>query len=111
MSLIVSNYDEENKIDFCFYESSNILYSECYDKKDEYKDLKVVFKNGSTYMYKSIPVQNYLLFRENESQGKALNKYIAFKVEGKYKFEYEKLDNTDLLLIENKKNLLLEEKK
>lgn len=109
MSLIIKEY--QNGVEKCWYDSSNILYSELYDKKDEYKDLKVVFKN-SAYLYKNIPVQNYLLFREDISQGKALSKYISLKnSDGKFKFEYEKTDLPDLKLLSEEKEKLIQEKK
>lgn len=82
----------ENDIDKAWYDSSNVLYSECDDKEDALKSVKVVFKNGSTYLYKDVNVNDYLLFRESPSQGKALNKFLK-------KYEYEKLEPTDLNLL------------
>ena len=38
----------ENKLDRTWYQSSNILYSECDDKENELKTLRIVFKNGRT---------------------------------------------------------------
>jgi tRNA(His) 5'-end guanylyltransferase len=107
MGLIIRKY--ENEIDKCFYESSNVIYSECIDKKDAYKDLIVVFKDGRAYKYKDVIIQDYLLFRQNESQGKALNKYILTKFMGKDKYKFEKLDKFDISLLEKEKQLLIEE--
>jgi len=109
MGLIINKY--ENNIDKCWYDSSNLIYSECFDNKDSYKDLKVVFKDGRAYIYKGLTVQDYLLFRSHQSQGKALFKYIATKVQGKDKYIFEKLENVLLDLIEKEKELLIEENK
>lgn len=82
----------ENEVDKTWYDSSTILYSECKDVKDDYKILKVVFKNGSCYEYREVDVNDYMLFREDISQGKALRKYIS-------KFPYEKNENVDVKII------------
>lgn len=108
MGLIINKY--LNEIDKCWYESSNIIYSECFDKKDSYKDLIIVFKDGRAYKYKDVIVQDYLLFRSNESQGKALNKYIITKFMGQNKYQFEKLDNYNITEIEKEKQNLLEER-
>ena len=80
-----------NDVDKVWYDSSNIKYSECIDHDNKMKTLKVVFKNGTQYKYDDVDVNHYLLFREDLSQGKALNKYI--KGNG---YEYEKLDDANL---------------
>lgn len=85
----------ENDIDKAWYDSSTVFYSECEDKENELKTVKVVFKNGSTYLYKGVNVNDYLLFREDSSQGKALHRILKG-------YEYEKIANTDI-------NLLIEE--
>lgn len=94
MSKIFSVYSKNKDgidVDRVWFESSNIKYTECLDNNNELKTLKVVFNNGTQYQYNKVDVGKYLLFREDLSQGKALNKYI--KGEG---YEYEKLDNADL---------------
>ena len=91
--LIFRYYDEENRVDHAWYDSSNIVYSACEDKVDDLKTLKVVFKNGATYLYKKVDVNDYLMFMAgglDGSNGKALNKFI------KNKCEYEKVEDTDL---------------
>ena len=80
-----------HKLDRTWFNSSNVKYSECIDNENDLKTLKVVFNNGTQYQYNKIKVQDFLLFREDESQGKALNKYI--KAKG---YEYEKLENVDI---------------
>ena len=86
MSKIFNYYSKD--VDKCWYNSSNIKYSECIDKDGELKTVKIVFANGTQYQYNKVNVQDYLLFRENTSQGKALNKFIKSKG-----YEYEKLEN------------------
>lgn len=85
-----------DKVDKVWYKSSNIKYSECIDNEDDFKTLKVVFTNGTQYQYEKVPVTDYIMFRESDSQGKALNKII--KTGG---YEYKKLDNADLDAIDN----------
>lgn len=93
----------KNNIDKAWYKSSNIVYSECLDPEDDYKELQVVFSNGSRYKYKNVDVNDYLLFREAESQGKALTAYIKSKG-----YEYEKMDNADLEAIQEEYELCSE---
>lgn len=99
MGKILSFY--ENDVDKAWYNSSNVIYSECIDKEGELKTVKVVFKNGGTYQYKNVNVNDYLMFREDSSQGKAINKFIK-------KYEFEKLEMTNINDIENEYKLLLE---
>ena len=80
-----------DKLDRTWYNSSNIKFSECEDNKDELKTLKVVFNNGTQYQYNEVDVNDYLLFREDLSQGKALNKFI--KAKG---YEYEKIEDANI---------------
>lgn len=86
-----SKNDEGVGIDRAWYESSNVKYSELLDYDNELKTLKIVFNSGTQYVYKNVASQHYLLFREDLSQGKALNKYI--KANG---YDYEKLENADI---------------
>lgn len=85
-----------NDVDYTWYNSSNIKYSECIDKDGELKTLNIVFSNGTQYQYAGLTVQDYLLFRDSDSQGKALNKYI--KAKG---YEFKKLDDANLDDINN----------
>lgn len=107
MAVVVNKY--ENNIDKTWYDSSNIVYSECIDNVDDYKDLFITFKDGRTYHYKDVTVQDYLLFREDVSQGKALNKHITKKIDKKPVYKFERLENKDLgVLSEEREKLLLE---
>ena len=101
MSKIFNFY--ANDTDKTWYQSSNIRYSECIDHDNELKTLKVVFNNGTQYQYKKVDVQNYLLFRDASSQGKALNEYI--KPKG---YEYEKMENADMQSLEDELNFRME---
>lgn len=87
----------ENKMERTWYNSSNIIYSECDDNENEFKVLRVVFKDGRMYQYKDVNVNDYLLFRENLSQGKALNQFI------KPKYEVSRLDD---VVVDDLKQLL-----
>lgn len=101
-------YDKEKRVDYVWYNSSSVLYSECDDKVDDFKELKVVFKGGSTYVYKKVNVHDYLMFMAgglDGSNGKALNKFI------KPNCEYERLPDTDLAQLDEKLLELTQRKK
>lgn len=100
MSIVCSEY--KDRIDRCWYDSSNVVYSECIDHEDALKDLKVVFKGGRTYLYKEVDVRDYVAFKTNPSQGKALNTYIIKK------YEALRLPETDMEQLDKDKQLLLE---
>lgn len=94
MSKIFSFYTKNKDgidTEYCWYKSSNVIYTECLDPDDELKTLRVVFSNGTQYEYKKVDSRDYLLLREDSSQGKALNRLIKEK-----KYEYQKLENADL---------------
>lgn len=94
--ILYRKYDADKNIDMIWYKSSNIIYSECLDNENDYKTLKVVFKNGQSYTYKKVDVNDYVLFVHggiDGSNGKALNKFIK----PKYEFEKTEIFDTDLL--------------
>ena len=101
MSKIFNVYS--NDIDRTWYQSSNIKFSECIDHDNELKTLVVVFNNGTQYRYEKVDVRDYLLFRDAESQGKALNQYI--KPKG---YAYEKLENADLATLDGELTFRME---
>ena len=122
MSLIYKRYDEEKKVDHAWYESSNILYSECVDNVDDFKTLFVVFKHkdgtNETYRYDNVHVADYLRFRNSESQGKALNMFIKSRknFDGSVRYPHQKQEQSiyneeldkelnEFLLEEEKKRL------
>jgi hypothetical protein len=92
MSKLFNYYADD--VDKVWYQSSNIKYSECIDNDNKPKTLKVVFSNGTQYQYDDVDVRDYLSFREDDSQGKALNKFIKSKG-----YQFTKLPNADLNLI------------
>ena len=99
MSKIISYYKED--LDKCWYNSSNVVYSECKDHDNALKEVNVVFKNGNEYVYHDVTVQDYLMFREDASQGKALNKFIK-----KYEFT-RKEEKRDLELLKEELDSIL----
>lgn len=107
--LIYRNYNDKLRLDKAWYDSSNIVYSECDDTKDELKTLRVVFKNGACYEYKNIEVQDYVMFMRgglDGSNGKALNNFIK-----KNKYEYERLEDANLTLIKEELKTMQEKEK
>lgn len=89
MSKIINYYNNKNHIDKTWYDSSNVIYSECDDIQNEMKNVRITFKDGSTYEYHDVNVNDYVMFREDSSQGKSINKYIK-------KYEFEKIDKKDV---------------
>lgn len=91
-----------NSRDYTWYDSSNIVYSECIDTTETEKTLKIVFKQGRAYLYRKVDVNDYLLFRNAESNGKAFNQYIK-------KYECVRMPDVDLSDLEKKKEEFQEE--
>lgn len=95
MSILYNKYLD--KVDYTWYDSSNILYSECYDNEDDYKSLKIVFKQGRTYLYENVDVNDYLMFRTSLSQGKSFQQYILKKdSDGKQVYKCIRLPDTNV---------------
>lgn len=92
-----------NDVDRTWYRSSNIKYSECIDHENELKTLIVVFNNGTQYRYEKVDVRDYLLFKNDESQGRALNQYI--KTKG---YAFEKMENADLATLDGELTFRIE---
>lgn len=92
MSKTYNNYT--NSVDRTWYDSSNIIYSECFDTQDDNnRNVKIVFKGGRTYMYSDVTPLDYVMFRDSQSQGKVFNTMIK-------KYPCERLDDTDLSMLE-----------
>jgi hypothetical protein len=106
--IIYRNYNEEKKLDRVWYNSSNILYSECDDKVNQLKTLRVTFKNGATYEYNDVNVNDYVMFVHgglDGSNGKALNKYI------KPKYDVERIEDRDVEQVMNEMATLMKEER
>lgn len=92
-------YEEKSKTQKVWYDSSMMVYSEMVESDvDNVGELYVVFKNGWRYVYHNVKFEDYVLLLAggtDASQGKTLNKVI------KNKYEYERLDDADLVAIEN----------
>lgn len=101
MAKIINHY--ENDLDKAWYDSSNILYSECDDKENDLKTLRITFKGGRTYEYYNVKVTDYLLFRESPSQGEAFNRLIK-------QHQCERIEDRDMDLITEEMNVYLNAK-
>lgn len=94
------NYDEKERIDRVWYQSSNIVFTECLDNPDSLKTLTVTFKNNRRYRYDDVDVNDYVMFMHgglDGSNGKAFSKYIVSKYKG-VKIEDASSDYVQLLL-------------
>lgn len=67
----------------CYFDSSNIL---CCKYKRDTKQLAVIFKSGTQYVYENVTIYTFQRFKVSKSQGKGLNKHI------KGKFDYSKVE-------------------
>ena len=106
MGLIISKYNEEQRIDKCWYDSSNIIFSETDDKQDDLKEIIVVFKGGRAYKYFNVNVTDIILFKHggvSGSVGKAFEQYLK-------KYPFEKVENYNLVVLEEEKQMLLTER-
>ena len=89
-----------NSVDHTWYDSSNIIYSECFDTQDNSKRaVKIVFKGGRTYLYKEVEPLDYVLFRDAQSNGQVFSTTIK-------QYPCEKLEDTDLAKLETLKQEL-----
>ena len=88
--------------DCTWYDSSNVYYSECQDSQSDVKQLRVVFKGGQTYLYHDVSIGDYIMFREAESTGSAIHKYIK-------KYSYVRLPDSSVAELEERKKRFMEE--
>ena len=92
----------ENGIDHTWYDSSNIIYTQCCDKGDA-KSLRVVFKGGRVYLYRNVDTADYVMMRDSESTGESANRYIIKK------YKAVRLEDVSLDELDEMKNRFLEE--
>lgn len=97
MSKIYNLY--ENDVDRTWYDSSNVVYTECDDITNGLKVLRIYFKSGRVYQYTNVNVNDYLLFREDVSQGRAFTKLIK-------NYPCERLEDADIQAIIDKREEL-----
>ena len=76
--MILNTFEEDGKIEN-LYDFTNVLASK-YDKTK--RKLAVIFGSGQQYLYHDVTLEDYKKFVNDDSQGKAINKYIK-----KYKYE------------------------
>lgn len=86
--MIAYNKYTDNR-DHTWYNSSNVLYSKCIDTETDLKTLEIVFKQGRTYLYRDVTVDDYIMFKNAGSNGEAFNKFIR-------KYDCVRLPDTDL---------------
>ena len=102
-------YDEKTKTQKVWYDSTMLLYSEMVENENENSgNLFVTFKNGTTYVYKNVGFDDYVVFvagGTDASQGKTLNKVI------KGKYEYEKIGNADVGKINEELSRVVEDER
>lgn len=93
-----------NNVEHIWYESSNLVYSACYNGARQEKTLKVVFKGGRTYVYKDVDVNDYMAYtRTYSSNGSAFNTYIVKKYKG------IRVSDTDAEKLEELRKMFAEE--
>lgn len=102
--VILKKYDEETKTEKAWYDSSMFCFTKAVEHTDSnHVDLYVTFKNGWTYKYKDVKLEDYVLLIsgfEQTSHGKTLNKII------KPNYEFERLENVDTNTIWEEYNVL-----
>ena len=105
--VLLADYNNDKLLDRVWYDSSNIAYSECDDNVNALKTLRVTFRNGATYQYEEVDVNDYVLFVHgglDNSNGKALNKYI------KPKYKCTRIEDRDVEKLKEELEILLEER-
>ena len=107
-SILIKNIKEmktyskyENNQEFCWFDSSNIIFSKCYDNPGELKVVKIIFKNGRTYLYKDVDVNDYIKFRDAESNGSVFSKTIK-------NYAATRIQDTDLDKLEEMRQKFIE---
>lgn len=95
--LINKKYYEDVKTEKAWFDSSMFFYTEAIEYEDKNcVDLYVTFKNGATYKYKEVALEDYVLLvagGTDASQGKTLNKII------KPKYEFERVEDKSIDLL------------
>lgn len=98
--MVIYNHYNNNIVE-TWYDSSNTLYSKCYDNNSEKVTVNIVFKGGRTYKYRNVLKTDFAMFRSAESNGKAFSEFIK-------KYECIRIADTDLEELEKYKQSLIE---
>lgn len=92
--VILKKYDENTKTEKAWYDSSMFCFTKAVEHENSnHVELYVTFKNGWTYVYKDVKLEDYVLLIsgfEQSSHGKTLNKVI------KPNYEFERIDNRNV---------------
>ena len=99
-SMILNKFEQDGKIEN-IYDSTNVLASK-YDINQ--RKLAVIFGSGAQYLYHDVTLEDYKKFEGDESQGKAIHKYIK-----KYKSE-KAGDKVDISIIQEQIQKLKEDR-
>ena len=99
--MILHTFEQDGKIEN-LYDSSNVLASK-YDKIQ--RKLAIIFGSGHQYLYHDVMIEDYEKFASDDSQGKAIHKYIK-------KYKYEKDDQlVDISIIKEQLERIKNEEK
>lgn len=102
--LLKKYYNTETKTEKAWFDSSMFFYTEAVEYEDKNcVDLYVTFKNGSTYKYKEVTLEDYVLLiggGTDASQGKTLNKII------KPKYQFERVEDKSISELTDELNSL-----
>lgn len=102
-------YDEKTKSERAWYDSTMFFYSKAVEHDNENKvDLFITFKNGWTYKYKDVKLEDYVLLisgYESGSHGKTLNRII------KTKYEFERVDDIPISELQMELDKVIEDEK
>lgn len=103
--VIYSKYIDSKLHDW--YDSSNLLYSKCYDTNGPTVNLIIVFSDGRTYRYKDVDKHDFYSFKTAQSNGKAFSQFIRPKYKGERIMDTpkEKLDELRESYINMERNI------
>ena len=100
-SMILNTFEQDGKIEN-IYDSTNVIATK-YDSNK--RKLAVIFGSGQQYLYHDVTLEDYRKFESDDSQGKAIHKYIR-------KYKFDKSDEpVDITIIKEQVEKLKENKK
>lgn len=99
--MILNKFEQDGSIEN-IYDSTNVLASK-YNINQ--RKLAIIFGSGQQYLYHDVTLEDYRKFESDESQGKAIHKYIK-------KYKNEKSDEpVDVSIIKEQVEKLRGDKK